>query len=52
MQFTEILPQVRVDKKTKAILKQEAKDQSRSLSAHIRHVLIQNSAELGAQVKR
>lgn len=52
MEFTEILPQVRVDKNTKKVLKAEAKLQSRSLSAHIRHVLIQNSANMGAQVKK
>jgi len=39
MDFTEILPQVRVDKPTKKELQKAAKLESRSLSAHIRHVL-------------
>lgn len=39
MEFTEILPQVRVEKKTKDQLQKAAKAESRSLSAHIRHVL-------------
>lgn len=39
MELSEILPQIRVDKPTKKALEKKAKDENRSLSGHIRHVL-------------